>query len=72
MDLTIVLEVVGIIGGVATWLALSLGPMIYLGSKIDAIRKDLSDFKTDMHQESKDFHARLCVIEEKRIKVLEK
>jgi hypothetical protein len=32
---------------------------LYLGSKIDALRKDISD-------ESKDFHARLRIIEERR------
>lgn len=32
---------------------------LYLGSKMDAIRKDISE-------ESKDFHARLRLIEERR------
>lgn len=32
---------------------------LYLGSKMDAIRKDISE-------ESKDFHARMRVIEERR------
>ena len=52
----IALEVVGVIGGIATILALSLGPMLYLGNKIDNIRKDIAE-------ESKDFHGRLCAIE---------
>ena len=79
MDLTTTLEVAGIIGGIATWLALSLGPMFYLGSKMDALRSDinsvrtdLASFKTEMYQESKDFHGRLISIEEKRTKILEK
>lgn len=65
MDLTTALQIVGLVGGIATVLALFLAPMIYLGSKIDAMR-------AEMHAESKDFHARLCMIEEKRIKLLEK
>lgn len=72
MDITTALEVAGIIGGIATWLALSLGPMFYLGSKIDAMRSDIASIRKEMHEESKDFHGRLCAIEEKRIKILEK
>lgn len=48
----ITLEIVGIIGGIATLLAFFLAPMFYLGAKIDKLRED-------MHQEMKDFHGRL-------------
>lgn len=76
MNLTLVLECVGIIGGVATILALMLGPMFYLGSKLDNFRKefkqDIEDFKKEIRQdmnefrkETKDFHGRLCSLEER-------
>jgi len=61
MEWKIVLEILGIIGGVATILALFLAPMLWLGSKIDA-------FRAEMHQENKDFHGRLCTIEERNKK----
>jgi hypothetical protein len=72
MDLKITLEVLGVIGGTATILALFLGPMFYLGSKIDAIRSDMAFLRKEMYDENKDFHGRLCNIEEKRIKIIEK
>lgn len=53
-----VMEICGIIGGIATVMALTLGPMFYLGAKID-------NFKDQMHEEMKDFHGRLCAIEER-------
>ncbi len=37
------LEIVGFIGGIATFIGLMLAPTFYLGSKIDTIHKDLSD-----------------------------
>lgn len=66
------LEIIALIGGIATIMALFLGPMFYLGSKIDAFRKevqdDMKEFRADMNEfrkEVKDFHARLCVLEER-------
>jgi hypothetical protein len=58
MDWKVTLEIFAVIGGVATVFGLFLAPMFWLGSKIDAMR-------TEMHEESKDFHARLCAIEER-------
>lgn len=52
MEWKITLEILGLIGGIATVLALFLAPMFYLGSKIDKIREE-------MYQENKDFHGRL-------------
>ena len=57
----IVLEIAGVLGGITAFLALMLGPMFYLGSKIDKLR-------SDMHEEIKDFHATLCAIEERNKK----
>jgi hypothetical protein len=54
-----VLEIFGIIGGIATILGLFLAPMFWLGSKID-------NFKDEMYKEMKDFHGRLIAIEERR------
>lgn len=48
------LEIVGFIGGIATFIALLLAPTFYLGAKIDNIHKDLSEI-----------NGRLCVLEER-------
>jgi hypothetical protein len=53
-----ILEVAGIIGGICTFIALMLGPMFYLGNKIENFRKEF-------HEEVKDFHGRLCILEER-------
>ena len=63
-----IIEILSIIGGIATIFGLFLGPMFWLGSKIDGIRNELHEFKDQMHQEMKDFHGRLCAIEERRNK----
>ena len=67
---TLILEIVGVIGGIATIIALMLGPMFYLGSKIESmraeIRGEMQEFRNDMQEfryETKDFHRRLCEIE---------
>ncbi|NGX57252.1 MAG: hypothetical protein K940chlam3_00138 [Chlamydiae bacterium] len=39
-------------------LAVSIASPLYLGSKIDS-------FKSEMYQEMRDFHGRLCTIEER-------
>jgi hypothetical protein len=59
--LKISLEIIGLLGGVATVLGLLLAPMIYIGGKIDKLRED-------MHAEMKDFHGKLCAIEERNKK----
>ncbi len=43
MNWYIVLETVGVVGGIATWLALMLGPMFYLGSKIEKLRDKMDE-----------------------------
>ena len=83
MDWINVLEIFGVIGGVATIFGVLLAPMFWLGSKIDAVSHELNNkidavsqelnnkidtFKTEMHAEMKDFHGRLCAIEERRVK----
>lgn len=57
----ITLEIIAIIGGMATLLALLLAPMFFLGAKIDKLRDDI-------YQEMKDFHNRLFVLEERNRK----
>jgi hypothetical protein len=59
------LEIVGFVGGIATFIGLMLAPMFYLGSKIDAVRTDLEAWKNESHLEIKDFHGKLCVLEER-------
>jgi uncharacterized protein YdgA (DUF945 family) len=39
----LILEIVGVIGGIATLLALMLGPMFYLGTKIENLRKSMDE-----------------------------
>lgn len=59
MEWTTALEIFGLIGGIATVLGVLLGPMIWIGSKLDA-------FRQEMYQENKDFHGRLIALETKR------
>lgn len=65
----LILEISGIIGGIATVMALMLGPMFYLGAKIDNVKdqihQEMVSFRSEIHQEMKDFHGRLCAIEER-------
>lgn len=60
-----ILEIAGLMGGIATLFAFFLGPMFYLGAKIEGIRSELHQFKDEMHKDIKDFHGRLCEIEER-------
>ena len=68
MSWRIVLEAVGILGGICTFLALMLGPMFYLGNKIENLRSDFKSDMDEMRKENKDFHGRLCAIEERNRK----
>jgi hypothetical protein len=61
MNWSMTLEIIGLIGGIVTMLAFFLMPMLWLGSKIDALREEVT-------KETKDFHGRLCAIEEKNRK----
>lgn len=56
MNWKLTIEIISVIGGIATFFALILAPMFYLGSKIDSLREEMT-------KESKDFHKRLCEIE---------
>ena len=70
MGWIIVLEICGVIGGIATAMALLLAPMFWLGSKIDAFRQEMhqemKDFKDAIHLETKDFHGRLISLETRK------
>lgn len=59
------IEIFTILGGIATVFGLFLGPMFYLGQKI-------SNLQNDVHTEMKDFHGRLCTLEERFLNWLEK
>ena len=61
MDWLHVLEIFSLIGGIATVFGLFLAPMFWLGSKIDSL-------KSDIERQMRDFHGRLCAIEERRKK----
>ncbi len=61
MDWHLILNIIALVGGIATLLALFLAPMFYLGGKIDSL-------KNDIYSEMKDFHGRLCAIEERNKK----
>lgn len=69
------------VGGIVTIFGLFLGPMFWLGSKIDNVNYSLNqkidnsnivlnqkidEFKDEVNAEMKDFHGRLCAIEERR------
>lgn len=62
------LEIIALIGGIATIMALFLGPMFYLGSKIDSFRKEVQADMNEFRKEVKDFHGRLSAIEERNKK----
>jgi hypothetical protein len=64
MDGTTILELL-ILGGIAILLALILGPMFYLGVKIDEFRKEVRELVNEIKSENKDFHGRLCALEER-------
>lgn len=61
-------EIIGVIGGIATLIALFLGPMFYLGSKIDSFRLEVQNDMNEFRKDMKDFHGRLCILEEKNKK----
>lgn len=72
MNWTMILEVVGVVGGIATIIALMLGPMFYLGAKIE-------NFKNIMHQDMKEFreelkqcHSRMSILEDRYLRAKEK
>lgn len=46
----------GVIAGLFTILSVNISLYLYLGGKIDSLRKDV-------HDEMKDFHGRLCSLE---------
>jgi len=83
MDWTLALEIFGIIGGIATVLAMFLGPMMWLGSKIDNVNNtlnskmdnlstELRNEMSEMRNEMKDFHGRLCTLEERYLQIITK
>lgn len=57
-------------------LAANLGvfiPMLlHSDSKMESHRKETNEILRGIAEEMKDFHARLCVIEDRRTKILEK
>ena len=62
MDWTQILEMFGLIGGIATVMAMFLAPYLWLASKIDTKIDNLSaEMKKDMDEfrkESKEFHGK--------------
>lgn len=54
-------EIIALCSSLAAILGAPIAFALYLGSKIDALAKDMKD-------ESRDFHARLRLIEERRKK----
>lgn len=65
MNWTLVFVIIAAIGGMATFFAFMLGPMFYLGTKIENFRKEVRDELEELRKENKDFHGRLCAIEER-------
>lgn len=53
MEWTIALEIFGLIGGIATVIALLIAPMLWLGSKIDSVSENLNQKIDSLRQEVK-------------------
>lgn len=82
MNWPLTLEIMGLIGGATTLLAFLLAPSLYVVSKIDALRQEvrtdmaalnermsgLNSRFDEIKEENKDFHGRLCTIEERTLK----
>lgn len=77
MEWTVALEIFGLIGGIATVMALLIVPTIWLGSKIDAVsselnqkidlfRKEVDQDMSEFRKEMKYFHGRLISIETRK------
>ncbi len=56
MDLA---NLIGLIGGFVTLITLTIALFLHLGGKIDKLQ-------TAVYEEMKDFHGRLCTLEERR------
>jgi hypothetical protein len=63
-----VVNLITVIGSFLTLLGAIVGLFIYLANKMDRIREEITSWKTEVHNEMKDFHGRLCSIEEKNRK----
>lgn len=63
MDWRLAVEIVGFIGGIATFIALMLAPMFYLGSKIDSCSREIQELRKEFYIENKNFHSRLVTVE---------
>ena len=77
VEWTLILEIFGLTGGIATVLALVLAPMIWVGSKIDSTASELNSkidaFRQEVHQdmnefrkEMTNFHGRLIELETRK------
>ncbi len=66
MEWTVALEIFGLIGGIATVMALLLAPMIWIGSKIDSLRQEVHQDMNEFRKEMKDFHGRLISLETRK------
>ncbi len=69
---TLILQILGVIASIATILGLILAPALWLGSKIDAFRVEIKNDMGKFSEESKDFHSRLCVLEDRYIRLHKK
>lgn len=71
VDSAFVMTVVGTGMGILIGMgALILTLHIHISSQIKAIQEDGKIFRDQWAAESKEFHGRLCIIEEKRNKIL--
>ncbi len=66
IEWTLILEIFGLTGGIATILALVLAPMIWVGSKIDAFRQEVHQDMNEFRKEMRDFHGRLVELETRK------
>lgn len=64
MDLGIILAIIGSTFGIITVL-------IWLRTEANADRREISSILIELKDESKDFHGRLCRLEERYLQILE-
>lgn len=58
--------IITVIACLFTIIGTMIGLFLYLASKIDGVRSEMYGMRQDINAEMKDFHGRLCTIEERK------
>jgi hypothetical protein len=59
-----IVQIATVTGGISAVIAMWLAPILWLGSKIDAFRAEVHQDMKEFRAELKEFHGRLCAVEE--------